>query len=348
MDSAFLMHNSCSIGRGRTIERSFQLGMSLWLAACSAASTPGQGTSTRDPQTASGATAALDDYIDGGQVTRGAGMPIVPLHRADAGANVDADVPVQVSQKDAGAEPPVPGVDAGPSPAEPVPDAGNTLPPGAALAQPIRRYSFSGADANVVDLAGGDDAIVHGNAALDGTGAVSFPGQGDGFVELPDDLLEGVTSFTVLVWLSVRSDDCWQRALDVSYAQPGSAGVLQTSLFLTPYGCPDGLPTLGYMAAGATLHLFGEDAIARPGLVQLGASFSSRSQTLRLIVNGAVQKEQSIPVDVRTLQRAVGTLGRSGSSEPQLNGTITELRVYATRLEPEELQEIYARGPDAL
>jgi hypothetical protein len=352
------MHTLRAIGRGRTLERSFRLGMSLWLAACTAGTRPSNSPSTsRDPQTASGAPAALDDFQDGGMVTRGAGMPIVPIHRADAGAKRDASIPVgnappvQGSRDDAsidaGPVTPAPQIDAATAP---VTDAGSTLPPGAALAlpEPIRRYSFSGSGQVVPDAAGGSDALLRGNVVLDGAGAVSLPGQGEGFVELPSDLLNESASFTVLVWLSVRSDACWQRALDLLHTQPSNAGTLITSLFLTPYGCPDGLPTLGYVAGNAKFHLNGESAITGDGLVQLGASYSARSQTLRLIVNGVVHKEQSVPVDVRTLHRARSVLGRSDFGDPQLDGAITELRVYASRLEPEELAEVYARGPDAL
>jgi len=350
-----------AIGSGRTIERNLCLGTSLWLAACSADMTPSTAASmTRDPQTVADAQMAVDDLSDGGMVTRGAGMPIVPIHRADAGAKRDASVPVgnappPLSQTDAGVVTalPAPQLDAGQAAPEPPPDAGSSLPPRAAgpLPAPIRRYSFSGAGSNAPDLAGGSDAIVRGNALLDGMGGVSFPGQGDGFVELPSNLLDDATSFTVLVWLSPRSDACWQRALDLLHSQPSNAGTpVITSLFLSPYGCPDRLPTLGYVAGEAKFHLYGESALLLQGdgLVQLGASYSARSQTLRLIVNGVVQNEQDVPVDVRTLQRARSVLGRSDFGDPQLNGTITEVRVYASRLEPEELAEVYARGPDAL
>jgi hypothetical protein len=359
MYSSFSMHSLRAIGRGHTIERSFCLGMTLWLAACTADRPPSKSASaSRDPQTASGAPAALDDFQDSGMATRGAGMPIVPIHRADAGAKRDASIPVGNAPPvpgnrddagvDAGAVPPAPQVDAATVPAA---DAGSTLPPGAALPlpQPIRRYSFSGADSTLVpDAAGGSDALLRGNVMLDGAGAVSLPGQGEGFVELPSDLLGESTSFTVLVWLSVRSDACWQRALDLMHSQPSNAGALSTSLFLTPYGCPDGLPALGYIAGNARFHLYAESAIAGDELIQLGASFSARSQTLRLIVNGVVQEEQTVPVDVRTLHRARGVIGRSDFGDPPLDGAITELRVYASRLEPEELAEVYARGPDSL
>lgn len=306
----------------------------------------------RDPQAASDASSALDNVSDAGMVTRGAGMPIVPIHRADAGSRRDAAVsvdPVQVSRADAGAviTTPAPQLDAGHAPEASVPDAGDALPPTAAapVPEPIHRYSFSGAGSNAPNLAGGSDAIVHGHAVLDGMGAVSFAGHADGFVELPSNLLGDATSFTVLVWLSVRSDACWQRALDLLHSEPSNES---TSLYLTPYGCPDGFPAVGYVAGNAKYHLHGEAPIQGDELTLLGASYSARSQTLRLIVNGVVQKEQSVPVDVRALQRARSVLGRSDFGDPPLDGTITELRVYASRLEPEELAAVYARGPDAL
>jgi hypothetical protein len=336
--------------------------MSLWLAACSVEMTPSKGAATNpDAEATTGTTSASADDPDSGMVTRGAGMPNVPIHRADAGARVDASIPVgnappvapRPAETDAGSDAGVqaePRLDAGLAPEEPLLDASNTLPPPVALPlpPPIHRYSFSGGGINVPDLAGGTDAIVRGKAQLDGLGAVSFPGQSDSFVELPNGLLDDVTSFTVLVWLSARSDPCGQRALNLFYTQESNTGTLLTSLFLAPHGCPSGLPSVGYLTPGASYNLFGETAIANSELMLLGASYSARSQTLRLIVNGVVQEEQSVPVDVRMLQRARGTLGRSQLEHPQLQGTISELRIYASRLEPNELQEIYARGPDAL
>jgi hypothetical protein len=168
---------------------------------------------------------------------------------------------------------------------------------------------------------------------------------GDGYVELPRDLLDDANSFTVLLWLSLSSDACGQRALELTHSQPGSGS---TSLFLTPYGCPDELPALGYSEGNAQYLLRGEPRIEGDELVQLGLSFSARSQTLRLIVNGVVQKEQSVSVDVGALQKARGTLGRADAGHPQLSGAISELRVYDSRLDPQTLAVVYARGPDEL
>jgi hypothetical protein len=342
----------------RSLERSLPLCLCLWLAGCSSDLTPSQAASAQRDGLDAAAGVASDSTLrtqDSGVVTRGAGMPIVPIHRADAGAKPDAQAAMPATNLPAV---PVGTVDAAQPPPTQELDAGSTTLPGSQplLPQPIHRYAFTGEGSNVVDELGGDDAIVGGSALLDGAGAVTFAGVGDGVVELPDDLLDDVTSFTLLIWLQVDSERCGQRALDVSSAQPlapngginGSLRPMLSSLYLTPYGCPDGLPTLGYVDANAKYDLTSQTTVRPSELVQLGASYSSRSGTLRLIVDGVVQSEQTMLVDVTPLQHARAQLGRSQlDSDPPLHGAITELRIYASKLEDSELQALFERGPDA-
>lgn len=354
MYSLFSMQYARFTSRGRSFARHLCLGI-LGLSGCTAEQTTGSTSSpsTRDAQTASSPAAPLEDDQDGGVVTRGAGMPIVPIHRVDAGVMLDAATPIDArpptdhlrpdAEQDAGQRD-----EPGSTLEQMDPDAGNTLPPTAALPSPVHRFSFSGAGTTSPDLMGGAEAILRGDAALDGQGAVSFPAQGDGFVELPAGLLADSSSFTVLVWLSMQTEACGQRALELSDAPATGAGPLRTSLLLTPYDCPGGLPALGVSAGTVPLRLSGGAPIEPSTLVQLGLSFSARSQTLRLIVDGMVQDEQSLPLDARAVQGAMGTLGGANLGAPQLHGTITELRVYASRLTPQELLEVHTRGPDAL
>lgn len=300
---------------------------------------------------------------DAGMITRGAGMPIVPIHVADAGAEDQRDAaaaamtktpPVVVATRDAGQGGRDAAQDAGQTH-----DAGSdatTPPTQLELPRPIHRYTFSGEGNAVHDEHGGPDAIISGNALLDGRGAVTFPGQGDGVVKLPEGILGDVTSFSMLVWLETRSPVCWQRALDFLYEQeatnpPGQGNPPPTreltSLYLTPYGCPDALPTVGYVNSNAKYHLISQTRIAQSEEVQLGLSFSGRSRTLRLILNGVVEREQAVPVDVQALQRAQLWLGRSrNNGDPQLNGAITELRIYDSALEDSALLRLFERGPD--
>lgn len=289
-------------------------------------------------------------------------MPILPIHRADAGkgdaasaqnAN-DAEAalpesmrpPVVVATPDAGPDAGrVAGKDA--SAAEPdamTPEVEPQLP------QPIHRYSFSGTGNTAHDEHGGADAIIEGNAQLDGRGEVTFPGQGYSVVTLPDGFFGELTSFTVLVWMQTQSQACWQRAidlLDVHQDSGQNAPPERVSLFLTPYGCPDALPTLGYVNSSSRYHLVSQAQITQSELVQLGISFSVRSRTLRLIVNGVVEREQSVPVDLRAIQRAQPWLGRSHvEQDPPLQGSITELRVYDSALDASALRALFESGPD--
>jgi hypothetical protein len=243
------------------------------------------------------------------------------------------------------------------------------MPPSAAPPLPIHRYSFSGTGTSVPDEQGGKVAMIKGDAKLDGKDVVDFNAMGNGLVELPDDTFASVTDFSVLVWLYAYSNACWQRAFDLTAVQqvPTSTGgnggppnmpsmpnvpstrTVLTSLYLTPYGCPDALPTLGYVNGTSKYHLMGKEAVPQDQELLLGLTFSARSQTLRLIVNGVVKGEQRVPVDEGALSHARAWLGHSATpTDPELDGSISELRVYASALDPSVLAQIYARGPDAL
>lgn len=309
------------------------------------------------------ASAAVDASIDSGVAPRGAGMPNVPIHRADAGTKSNVDAMAASPQRDSGTNNPpavpVGALDAGGRDAGvPQSDAGSSL--AGATPLPIHRYSFSGSGTSVPDEQGGKAAQIKGNAKLDGQDVVDFDGTGDGLVELPDDTFAELSDFSVLVWLYVSSDACWQRAFDLSYAQqvtsssgPGPGMMVAqtelTSLYLTPYGCPDALPTLGYVTGTSRYHLVGKQALPQDEPLLLGLTYDLRNQTLRLIVDGVVESEQRVLLDLHSLHRATAWLGRSPMpGDPVLEGSISELRVYASALAPDILMQVYERGPDTL
>jgi hypothetical protein len=304
-------------------------------------------------------------------------MPIVPIHRADAGAKIHADA-TPMDEQPAAAAPVSVGamtasdaaVSSGALPNQPQTDV-NTMQPAAAVApQPVHRYSFSGGGRTVPDEQGGKDALIKGDAMLDGHEAVDFNADGDGLVELPADSFAELADFSVLVWLSASSDDCWQRAFDLTFVQkvpvpasgpgagnggqgPGQASDMTrselVSLYLTPYGCPDKLPTLGYVNSTSKYHLVGQKAVTQDEDVLLGLTYSAGSQTLRLLLDGELISEQRVPLDLHALRRARAWLGQSyAASDPVLDGSISELRVYASALESAALAQIYVRGPDQL
>jgi hypothetical protein len=353
MYSAFSMQPIGSIRTRPVLTRS-ALCACLALASCTASPAPRKSAATKaDAQAEDDAAEQPEPRGSDMPAPRGAGMPNVPIHRADAGAPREPDAAASTANlppaaTDAGRDS---GDDAAADAMAPALDAGTpTTPPEPPPfePQPVHRYAFNGQGLQVVDELGGADALLQGDAQLDGAGRVTFPGTGDGVVVLPEDALAGLTDFTALVWIETTSDACAQRALDFTYVQATQAGNQTTSLALTPHDCQSMLPALSYRDEPAFFVLSSPAQLERSAMRMLGVSFSSRSQTLRLIVDGQVQRAATVPLDMRALQRARGWLGRSHTDgEPLLQGAITELRIYSSRLEEDTLAELFARGPDA-
>jgi hypothetical protein len=226
------------------------------------------------------------------------------------------------------------------------------------LPEPSHRFDFSGNGTQAFDTHSRSVARLSGGAQLDGAGAVRLPGQPGAMVELPDGLLDSLESFTLLMWVEPRSEACWQRAIDflhVSMPPPDAPNTmmesLRTLLYLTPHGCRGSTvsPTLGYKRGDDVVHVWASSSTPLGRLVQLGLSFSSETQTLRLIRDGVIAGEATTRVSMHAIRHARAWVGRSSfDDDPPFDGTVTELRIYPLALAAEPLQSIFERGPDRL
>jgi hypothetical protein len=225
----------------------------------------------------------------------------------------------------------------------------------APLPQPIHRYDFSGSERVVADRVGEANAELRGNARLTGSGEVQLGETEQDAVALPTGMLAGMQAFTMVGWLTVSSDECWQRLVDFFYyseqtSQDGQVTSLASRLYLTPISCPDGLPTAGYATQQSRARAQGGQPLneARRTMM-LGAMYNARRQRLQLIVDGVIEAEVTAQIDQRQLQRARVRLGTSyDHSHPVLKGSISEFRIYAQTLDAATISELARRGPDHL
>jgi hypothetical protein len=225
-----------------------------------------------------------------------------------------------------------------------------------ALPRPSHRFDFSGSGTTTFDALTRVPAQLVGGAKLDGVGAVDLHGDQGAAVELPDGLLADVEEFTLLAWVQLRSDDCWQRIVDFLYvsmpppnAPSGAGQPSRTLLYLTPYGCvgPAMSPTVGYRQGDESVHLSGHSTVALQKTVQLGFSYNSRTQTLRLIQDGTIAIELVTPVNLHAIHHARGLVGRSSfDDDPAFDGKVFELRVYPVALDAEDLRAVFQQGPE--
>jgi hypothetical protein len=175
-------------------------------------------------------------------------------------------------------------------------------------------------------------------------------------VELPDGLLDSVEAFTLLMWVEARSEGCWQRAIDFQHVGMAPRDApntmmepLRTLLYLTPHGCRDSTvnPTLGYRRGDDVVHVSTSSSIPLGQRVQLGMSYNSETQTLRLIRDGVIAGEMTTHVSMHAIRHARAWVGRSSfDDDPPFDGSVTELRIYPVALAAEPLLAIFERGPD--
>lgn len=222
--------------------------------------------------------------------------------------------------------------------------------------RPVHRYEFSGRGRVAIDSIADADGELLGSTSLDGSGAVQLDGSAENAVTLPSGVLSGLSAFTVIGWLELRSDECWQHFVDFTYsyeqpAQDGSGRTItrMSALYLTPRGCPEGFPIAGYVTEQGRVRVTSDEEVVWSRRFMLGMMYESTTRTLSVIVDGVVQQQATVPLNLRELARARGTLGRSYyPDDPTLNGSINELRIYAGALDGATLAEIARRGPDQL
>lgn len=325
----------------------------------------------RDPGVATGRTPDMDAAaVDAAVSDASAGEPspepdaATPQTPRDAGRPRAMDAQVAM---DAGAPKPDATVTTMPPPpdAQAATDTGTPHTPDAqtpadaavpppALPMPIHRYEFSGMGRVAVDSIAGADGQLRPGSVLDGAGAVTLRRAADVGVELPTGLLADLTAFTIVGWLDVRTDECWQRLFDFLFVNQRSNGnggsePQVSALFVTPFGCPDQVPTAAYVTQQNQIRVESPRRLLRQSNVMLGVTYDSATRMLQLIVDGEVQREARVPINMRQLGRASAGLGRSYSEgDPALNGSISEFRIYSQTLDAAALSELFRRGPDQL
>lgn len=363
----------CTLGAGCFLDESPLAGSKT--GAGSVMSEPGTsstrpGFKPRDPGVTTGSptemdAAAADASVDASMPEHDAGATHAPSKPKDAGHPQMSDARVAQMGMDAAAAPAKPDASAPPpADAQVIVDAGTPHMPDAQVAvdaatpmlpTPIHRYEFTGSGRVATDSIGHADGELRSGSFLDGAGSVtSTTRSNDVGVDLPVGLLADLTGFTIVGWMDVRSDDCWQRLFDFTYfAQRGMGngnGEIQASaLFVTPFGCPDGIPTAAYVTEQMQYRVESPRKLLRPRNLMLGLMYDSTTRMLQLIVDGAVQREARVPINLRELARARGGLGRSyHPDDTPLNGSISELRIYSQTLDAATLSELAKRGPDQL
>ena len=214
-----------------------------------------------------------------------------------------------------------------------------------ALAVGLRhRYSFTDANDPVADSIGSADGTLAGTPLVV-DGSVTLSGNGD-FVRLPAGLLADLVDATFEAWLTWDGGDGWQRVFEF-----GSVNAVQnpTSFFyLTPRTGGEGV-TVQFKSPGvstnslSTTEQFPVEELTHVAVVLSGG------QRLTLYLDGALLGSLATGFRLSLIDDQINRLGRSlyYPDDPDLDGSLTEFRIYGVALTATQVQKSFEIGPDA-
>ena len=270
-----------------------------------------------------------------GEPPAGPRAPLAGSGGGDAGAPpAGMPEPDPTSPPDSG-PPPTGSADAGPPPGSPLADA------------LVLRYDFSGSGDVVRDLAGERHARLLGGTTLSPDRTFINLDGVDDYVDIPNGVLSGLHSVTVIVWLSWRGGVCWQRVFDFGVSDRGEdeVGDSVTSLFMTPKAC--GRETFTAMAEiESTQHPVAADQPLPTGYaMQVALVFDGDRQTFELYRDNERVGEAPAPFRLEQLTDTNNWLGRSQwAQDGFFFGAIGELRIYSRALSAREIAQVRAEG----
>jgi enterochelin esterase-like enzyme/fibronectin type 3 domain-containing protein len=227
----------------------------------------------------------------------------------------------------------------------------NSAQAGAATLSPtlgslVHRYSFGETNGSTVaDSVGGP--VWAGTLPNGGTlagGQLALSSGSSQYVRLPAGVVASMSNITVMAWINLTSVSYWSRIFDF--------GNNTTSyMFLTPRNGFDYTARFGISTSDSG----GERDINCPMAMGISAwhqvVVTLNSGTGILYVDGlAVGTNASMSINPSSLGSTVNNyIGRSQSgSEPYLDGSIDEFRIYNVALAPVEIAASAAMGPSQL
>jgi hypothetical protein len=210
------------------------------------------------------------------------------------------------------------------------------------------RYDFEGEGAVVEDRVGGRDAVLRGDALLDSYGGVELDGYDD-YVDLPNGVLSGYTSATIMAWLDWHGGYCWQRIFDFgnSDAGEGSVGNATTSLFLTPASCPSQVVLSMTERKGEQQSTRASRGMPIDQRVQVALVVDGEEGLVSLYIDGRLEATSPHVHALSQLEDVNNWLGRSQwVQDGNLFARYDELRIYDRALNGDTVRLLEERGPD--
>jgi hypothetical protein len=193
------------------------------------------------------------------------------------------------------------------------------------------------------------------NAHLSGAGTLMLAGGSSGqYVQLPGQILSTLGSATLEIWVTWNGGNSNQRILDFGSNALVSGKFQATStVLISPNSSPDGIPprlraSYSRQISHSGTFVDATSPLPAGAMKQIVAVLDGQRGTLSMYLNGALQGQTGGLEALSLINDNNNWLGKSQYAEdPGFSGTYDELRIYNAPLTAEQVQAVYAAGPNA-
>jgi hypothetical protein len=212
--------------------------------------------------------------------------------------------------------------------------------PGAALQH---RYSFNG---DAKDSVGHADGTLEGAAVISG-GQVHLAGTAGTYVNLPGGLIAGDKSVTFEFWASLGTNRGWCRVFDQGSETFVDGG--RMDLYFSPHsGNRDfRLTVMDPNPRERVIHVRGN--LDNQTNLYVACVLDPPSGFMGIYTNGILAISTNNLTSLESVSTNKFYLGHSlFPTDPPLNGSIDEFRIYNAALSPAQISDNFKNGPDAV
>lgn len=200
------------------------------------------------------------------------------------------------------------------------------------------RYSFT-TDAS--DSVGGATGTLQGAATVSG-GQLQLTGGNADYLELPTGLLEGYNSATIDAWVNLGAAQNWARLFEFADTGAGT----QNELFFAPGWNPNP-PNANVYSAGFPRGGGGITTLVPLGSEVLHLTCAYGNGSMEVYTNGVLMGSLGgLIAPVSQAGSNSAWIGHSPFTDPGINGSVDEFRIYRGKLSVEEIAASQLLGPD--
>lgn len=214
-------------------------------------------------------------------------------------------------------------------------------------AQLMTHFKFDETSGSTAEdsIAGNNAALMSGASWTAGaySNAVQLDGSANGYVELPDGIMEDLTDCTISTWVNASSTPTWSRIFDFGMGT-------ESYMFLSPNAYNGGSGTVRFAITIASNHAGSEQQLNSGSPLPLNGwhhiAVTLSGDTGKLYIDGSLADTQTITLDPADLGLTRHNfIGRSQWGDTPPTAKIDDFRIYDRALSDSEISIMASQTP---